>query len=66
MNEQARAAIRAAYLDGADTPEVAAAAGVTPGEAETYLHWWCGNGCPGAFEEDGNPVAAAGEDDDRA
>jgi hypothetical protein len=27
---------------------MAAVAGVTVMEAETYLRWWCGQGCPGA------------------
>lgn len=49
MNEEGRAAIRAAYQDGADVPEIAAAAGVSVDEAETYLRWWCDRGCPGAF-----------------
>ena len=48
MNGTARAAIQAAYLDGAPVEEIARAAGVSLIEAETYLRWWCGQGCPGA------------------
>lgn len=46
MTGKARAAIRAAYLDGAPVEEIAATAGVSLLEAETYLRWWCDRGCP--------------------
>lgn len=48
MTREARAAIEAAYLDGAPLDEIASTAGVSLTEAETYLRWWCDRGCPGA------------------
>ena len=48
MSDEARAAIRAAYLDGMTAEEIACTAGVSLAEAETYLRWWCDRGCPGA------------------
>lgn len=45
---EARAAIRAAYLDGMTVEETARAAGVSTADAEIYLRWWCDRGCPGA------------------
>lgn len=48
MNDAARIVIEAAYLDGAAVDEIACSAGVSVVEAETYLRWWCGRGCPGA------------------
>jgi DNA-directed RNA polymerase specialized sigma24 family protein len=48
VTDEARAAIRAAYLDGATVEEIAAAAEVSLAETETYLRWWCDRGCPGA------------------
>jgi DNA-directed RNA polymerase specialized sigma24 family protein len=51
VSDEARAAIRAAYLDGAAAEEIASAAGVSVAEAEIYLHWWCDRGCPGAEVE---------------
>jgi len=48
MTDKARAAIRAAYLDGATVEEIAAAASVSAFDAETYLRWWCDRGCPEA------------------
>jgi DNA-directed RNA polymerase specialized sigma24 family protein len=46
VSDEARAAIRTAYLDGATVDEIARAAGVSLIEAETYLLWWCDRGCP--------------------
>lgn len=40
------AAIRAAYLDGEPADRIAALAGVTQAESETYLTAWCSAGCP--------------------
>ena len=48
MSDETRAAIQAAYLGGATMEEIACTAGVSPAEAEIYLHWWCDRGCPGA------------------
>jgi hypothetical protein len=48
MNDTARAAIRAAYLDGDTIEQIAHVAGVSIFDAETYLRWWCDRGCPGA------------------
>ena len=48
MTSEARAAVRAAYLDGMTVEETARAAGVSLAEAETYLCWWCDRGCSGA------------------
>lgn len=48
MTGRQHAAIRAAYLDGEPADRIAAAAGCTAAEAEAYLTWWCGEGCPGA------------------
>lgn len=56
VNEAARATIRELYLDGDAVEEIAAAAGVTVGDAETYLREWCGQGCPGV----GGHTPAAG------
>lgn len=41
-----RAALRAAYLRGDTTEEIAAAARATVAEVEVYLTWWCSRGCP--------------------
>jgi hypothetical protein len=40
------AAIRAGYLRGDTAEEMAAAAGASVTEVETYLTWWCSEGCP--------------------
>jgi DNA-directed RNA polymerase specialized sigma24 family protein len=46
MTDEARAAIRAAYLDGEPVDEIARIAGVSLTDTETYLRWWCDRGCP--------------------
>lgn len=48
MNREARHAIEREYLNGGTAEDIARAAGVSAGEAETYLRWWCDRGCPGA------------------
>ena len=47
MDDAARAAIRQAYLAGETTADIAAIAGVSEAEAETYLLWWCDRDCEG-------------------
>lgn len=48
MNEAARAAIRAGYLEGDTIEQIAHRAAVSIDEAEIYLGCWCDEGCPGA------------------
>lgn len=51
MDDAARSAIRAAYLEGATLAETAQAAGVDEADADAYLAWWCDRGCPGAVRD---------------